>query len=147
MPSLPRGNLLPIQTTGLYNADHIPLKRVPFERGTLVPRGVERGEVQPSINGLMKALINDWRTHWNQPDLPFLIVQLANFMQDPAYAVRKRLGGITGGPTKACGRYRGRTGLVVTIRYRGVERYTPPRQKGGGKTALVAGTSTRVRRA
>ncbi|UOQ77346.1 sialate O-acetylesterase [Hymenobacter sp. 5516J-16] len=28
----------------------------------------------------MTSLINDWRTHFQRPDLPFLYVQLANFM-------------------------------------------------------------------
>jgi sialate O-acetylesterase len=30
---------------------------------------------------LLTTLINDWRTHWNEGNFPFLIVQLPNFME------------------------------------------------------------------
>jgi sialate O-acetylesterase len=30
---------------------------------------------------LFPLLITDWRAHWNNPDMPFLFVQLANYMQ------------------------------------------------------------------
>ena len=33
---------------------------------------------------LFPALIQDWRTRWQQPALPFLFVQLAGYMHDPA---------------------------------------------------------------
>src|SRR5690606_8275385 len=30
---------------------------------------------------LVKALVENWRELWNKPDMPFLFVQLPNFMQ------------------------------------------------------------------
>jgi sialate O-acetylesterase len=34
---------------------------------------------------LFPLMINDWRKRWEQPDLPFLFVQLANFREPPEY--------------------------------------------------------------
>jgi sialate O-acetylesterase len=33
---------------------------------------------------LLPLMIDDWRKQWNQPDLPFFIVQLANYMSPPS---------------------------------------------------------------
>ncbi|KPK87717.1 MAG: hypothetical protein AMS27_01525 [Bacteroides sp. SM23_62_1] len=33
---------------------------------------------------LFPLMINDWRKQWNNPDMPFLFVQLANYMQPPS---------------------------------------------------------------
>jgi sialate O-acetylesterase len=37
---------------------------------------------------LFPLLIQDWRTRWDQPEMPFLFVQLANFMEPPQRPVQ-----------------------------------------------------------
>jgi sialate O-acetylesterase len=71
----PGGKHLP---SVLYNAMIHPF--TPF-----AIRGViwYQGEANTNYNrehyaGTMTALVEDWRRQWNQPDLPFLMVQLAN---------------------------------------------------------------------
>ncbi|HHU97427.1 MAG TPA: sialate O-acetylesterase [Petrimonas sp.] len=113
MPSLPGETFFQYKPTGLYNAIISPLKRVPF-KGVLWYQGESNVERYNEYNGLMKALINDWRTHWNQPDLPFLIVQLANFMQDPAYPSESDWAELREAQRKLVADTPG-TGLVVTI--------------------------------
>ncbi len=42
---------------------------------------------------LLPALIGDWRNQWNDQNLPFLYVQLANFMDRDFLPVESSLGG------------------------------------------------------
>ena len=40
---------------------------------------------------LLPALINDWRTHWRNPKLPFTYVQLPNYLEEQAQPVESNL--------------------------------------------------------
>ena len=84
MPSLPGETFFQYKPTGLYNAMIAPLEQTAF-KGVLWYQGESNVGRHNEYAPLMEALISDWRTRWNQPKLPFLIVQLANFMQDPPY--------------------------------------------------------------
>jgi len=66
--------------TGLYNSMVAPL--IPY---TIKGINWYQGETNTSSPGnysaIMTALIGDWRSRWKQGEIPFLFVQLANFME------------------------------------------------------------------
>lgn len=62
----------------------------------------------------MEALISDWRTRWEEAELPFLIVQLANFMQDPPYPTESHWAGLRNVQRELVNSTPS-TGLAVTI--------------------------------
>lgn len=68
------------QPAALYNAMVAPLINYPvkgflwYQGESNTGRAMEYAKLQP-------ALINDWRTKWNQPNAPFLYVQLPGFME------------------------------------------------------------------
>jgi sialate O-acetylesterase len=66
---------------GLYNGLIAPLKNYAI-RGALWYQGESNTGRAEEYEGLMKELINDWRTAWKNPTMPFLYVQLTNFMKE-----------------------------------------------------------------
>lgn len=68
---------------GLFNAMIAPLLPLAL-KGVIWYQG-EANTAQPAeYERLLPALIADWRAHWRQADLPFVFVQLANFMEAKA---------------------------------------------------------------
>ncbi|MEX6689191.1 sialate O-acetylesterase [Danxiaibacter flavus] len=67
------------QPAALYNAMIHPLKNYSI-KGILWYQGESNAAAPENYAGMMSALINNWRSLWQKPDLPFLYVQLANFM-------------------------------------------------------------------
>lgn len=66
--------------SGLYNGMIYPLRNYKV-KGTIWYQG-ESNAGRPDEYALhLSALIDDWRGLWNMPDMPFLLVQLPNFMQ------------------------------------------------------------------
>lgn len=66
------------QPTMLYNAMIAPL--VPYAlKGVIWYQGESNAERAYQYRTLFPALIQDWRTQFKQPELPFLFVQLASF--------------------------------------------------------------------
>lgn len=65
---------------GLFNAMVYPLLNYQI-KGVLWYQGESNTRRWKEYQTLLPALINDWRQHWNDEDLPFLIVQLPNFME------------------------------------------------------------------
>lgn len=67
------------QPSSLYNAMVAPLRNH-VAKGFLWYQGESNtGNPKPYYD-YMPALINDWRNQWNNQNMPFLYVQLANFM-------------------------------------------------------------------
>lgn len=66
--------------TGLYNAMLNPLIQYPI-KAILWYQGESNTAKPQEYQDLLSTMILDWRSKWNQKNLPFLIVQLANFMQ------------------------------------------------------------------
>ncbi len=66
--------------TGLYNAMLNPLIQYPI-KAVLWYQGESNTAKPLEYQDLLSTMILDWRSKWNQKDLPFFIVQLANFMQ------------------------------------------------------------------
>jgi sialate O-acetylesterase len=64
--------------TGLYNAMIAPLHGFPV-KGVLFYQGESNTNSPEGYGELFKAMIADWRARWNQPEMPFLFVQLANY--------------------------------------------------------------------
>src|SRR5690606_21319474 len=69
--------------TALYNAMVAPLIQQKI-KGILWYQGESNVETPETYSGYLSALIMDWRNKWNDENLPFLYVQLANF-QDVDY--------------------------------------------------------------
>ena len=65
---------------GLYNAMIAPLLNYSM-KGVIWYQGESNAERPVEYRKLFPALINDWRKSWKREDLPFLFVQLPNFME------------------------------------------------------------------
>ncbi len=65
---------------GLYNDMLFPITRFPV-KGVIWYQG-ESNTVRPmEYYQLLLTMIENWRADWQQPNLPFLMVQLANYME------------------------------------------------------------------
>jgi sialate O-acetylesterase len=79
-PVEPLGPQHPHRAAGLYNAMITPL--VPYAvRGAIWYQGESNAGRAYQYRKLLPAMIRDWRKAWQNEEFPFLIVQLANFMQ------------------------------------------------------------------
>jgi sialate O-acetylesterase len=65
---------------GLYNSMIAPALNASI-KGVIWYQGESNTGRTKEYESLFADLIKDWRTKWNNPDLPFLFVQLANFMK------------------------------------------------------------------
>lgn len=75
--------------TGLYNAMINPLINYNI-KGFLWYQGESNTKKPEEYGDLLTTMISDWRMKWNQQDLPFLIVQLANFMEAKSKPVESK---------------------------------------------------------
>jgi sialate O-acetylesterase len=68
------------EPSALYNAMVAPVTPFPI-RGVLWYQGESNSVLDraPSYARLFQTMIQDWRRRWNDPDLPFLFVQISNF--------------------------------------------------------------------
>ncbi|MDO7876720.1 sialate O-acetylesterase [Hymenobacter sp. ASUV-10] len=79
LPLTPATTTFHYQPGGLYNGLIAPL--LPYAlKGVLWYQGESNTKNPADYQALMTSLIADWRTQFQQPKLPFLYVQLANFM-------------------------------------------------------------------
>ena len=65
----------------LYNGNIAPITSLAV-KGFIWYQGESNASRAAEYRQLFPALINDWRKQFNQGDLPFLYVQLANYMQE-----------------------------------------------------------------
>ncbi len=68
------------EPTGLYNTMVAPVINYPV-KGILWYQGETNANNPGEYESLLRALITDWRNKWNEDVLPFLYVQLPNFME------------------------------------------------------------------
>ncbi len=80
MDPLPAKTFIEWQPLGLYNEMIAPLLNYKI-KGVIWYQGESNTEKPLEYQKLFPALIADWREKWQQGDLPFLYVQLANFME------------------------------------------------------------------
>ncbi len=62
----------------LFNAMIHPILNYPV-KGAIWYQGESNAGKAYDYRTLFPLMINDWRKYWNQPEMPFLFVQLANF--------------------------------------------------------------------
>lgn len=68
------------QPAALFNGMIAPV--INYEiRGMIWYQGESNADHPEEYEPLLRALINDWRNQWGRDDLPFLYVQLPNFME------------------------------------------------------------------
>lgn len=79
MPPLAGSTFIRWQPTGLYNAMIAPATQFPV-KGALWYQGESNSGAPYHYADMLTAMIGHWRAQWQQPDMPFIIVQLANFM-------------------------------------------------------------------
>lgn len=65
-------------SSSIYNAMINPLKSLQY-KAVIWYQGESNANWADEYEGLMKSLIKDWRKNFNQPQLPFVIVQLPNY--------------------------------------------------------------------
>ncbi|MCD9017659.1 sialate O-acetylesterase [Parachryseolinea silvisoli] len=63
----------------LYNGSIAPLTNLAI-KGVIWYQGEANADRAYEYRTLFPTMINDWRSKWKQPNLPFLFVQLANYM-------------------------------------------------------------------
>ncbi|WP_240743337.1 sialate O-acetylesterase [Ilyomonas limi] len=80
MNALPSQTFIRWKPEGLYNAMIAPLTKYTI-KGILWYQGESNAGHPADYEALMKTLIADWRTHWNKANIPFIYVQLPNFME------------------------------------------------------------------
>jgi sialate O-acetylesterase len=66
--------------TGLYNAMIYPLSNYTI-KGVLWYQGESNADKPKEYARLLPALVRTWRESWHRNDLPFLLVQLPNYME------------------------------------------------------------------
>ena len=72
--------------TGLYNAMINPLINYNI-KGAIWYQGESNTGKPKEYGDLLTTMITDWRNKWNQKDMPFFTVQLANFMEPKAQPI------------------------------------------------------------
>jgi sialate O-acetylesterase len=72
--------------TGLYNSMINPLVEYKI-KGFIWYQGESNTGKPKEYGDLLTTMITDWRTKWNEENAPFLIVQLANFMESKSQPI------------------------------------------------------------
>ncbi|KQO29061.1 9-O-acetylesterase [Flavobacterium sp. Leaf82] len=86
MLPLPSPTFVRWKPVGLYNAMIAPLKQYSI-KGVLWYQGESSTKKPLEYFSLMETLIANWRTQWQQQKLPFILVQLTNFMESKSEPV------------------------------------------------------------
>jgi len=98
-----------VEITSLYNGQIAPLLPLSLS-GVIWYQGENNAYTRSyQYRSLLPALIGDWRTHFGQGDVPFLIVSLANYMErlekpgESAWAELREAQALTAKTLPACG--------------------------------------------
>ncbi len=81
MPPLKGQTFVRWKPAGLYNAMIHPLKDYTI-KGAVWYQGESNVGRAKAYEERLTTMINNWRQEWSQGDFPFLIVQLANFLEE-----------------------------------------------------------------
>jgi sialate O-acetylesterase len=77
--ALPMDAFIRWKPLGLYNAMIAPLQTLPV-KAVLWYQGESNVGAYPHYEQRFRAMIRQWRAQWQQPELPVLYVQLANYL-------------------------------------------------------------------
>lgn len=77
--ALPMDAFIRWKPLGLYNAMIAPLQKLPV-KAVLWYQGESNVGAYQQYAQRFRAMIHQWRAQWQQPELPFLYVQLANYL-------------------------------------------------------------------
>jgi len=134
-PQPPAADDSPARPGGLFNAMIAPLQPGAL-RGILWYQGESNIEHASEYAELLNTLIRSWRAAWGQGDLPFYLVQIANFgdtreLTDRGWArLREAQAQVLGAPA---------TGMAVTIDIGDAHNVHPAdKQDVGRRLALIA---------
>lgn len=78
-PALPPDTVVRWKPQGLYNAMIAPLQKLPV-KAVLWYQGESNVGAYQQYEQRFRAMIRQWRAQWQQPELPVLYVQLANYL-------------------------------------------------------------------
>lgn len=90
---LPGDTFIRWQPLGLFNGLTAPLTKLPV-KGVIWYQGESNVGRYPQYAERFRALIRDWRKQWQQPELPFLYVQLANYLEKSTEPVDSHWAGL-----------------------------------------------------
>ena len=79
MPAAPGQTAFHYKPTGLYNAMIAPLLNYTVS-GVIWYQGESNVSRRNEYKDLLTAMISDWRQRWNKSDMPFYIIELADFL-------------------------------------------------------------------
>ncbi|HEX7493664.1 MAG TPA: sialate O-acetylesterase, partial [Bacteroidales bacterium] len=100
------------EPTGLYNTMVAPAVNYTL-KGMIWYQGESNAGKPEVYQSLLKALITDWRIKWKQANLPFLYVQLPNFMEVQYLPSESQWAELRDGQRKALSE--SNTAMIVTI--------------------------------
>lgn len=87
-PQIPVVKSYANEPSALYNAMINPI--IPYGiKGVIWYQGEANDKHPETYTGLMTSLINDWRTKWESPELPFFLVQLPNIGDAPTWTAMR----------------------------------------------------------
>lgn len=72
--------------TGMFNSMINPILNLKF-KGAIWYQGETNTGRPNEYEALLSSMIDDWRSKFNDKNMPFVIVQLANFMQNHSYPI------------------------------------------------------------
>ncbi len=81
MPPAGSQTFFQYKPTGLYNGMIAPFKNYAL-KGFLWYQGESNTNRAQEYRNLLSDLINDWRTKWSNPQVPFIYAQLPNYMKE-----------------------------------------------------------------
>jgi len=113
-PRAPRDTVNDNQTSAaLFNGMIAPI--IPYGiKGVIWYQGESNGDQPGFYRIALPALIKDWRTHWDQGDFPFMVVQLPNFQARKPEPSESTWAGVREAEALAAATVP-KTGMAVTI--------------------------------
>jgi len=110
--ALPMDAFIRWKPLGLYNAMIAPLQTLPV-KAVLWYQGESNVGAYQQYEARFRAMIRQWRAQWQQPELPFLYVQLANYLPKQTTPLHSSWAGLR--EAQAAVRTEPKTAMVVAI--------------------------------
>lgn len=136
LDSLPQPTIFHWNPTGLYNAMIEPLKKYIF-KGVILYQGEANAQQPVKYGKIFPALIFNWRALFNLQTMPFLYVQLPNYMESKELPSESNWALLREAQSKTL--FVTNTGMATTIDVGEGNNIHPPKKKEvGTRLALLA---------